>query len=279
VKTVFTLLLLCCFGSVTSRAADPSPEDKAMVAKFEKELAELNTAMAAGKPSLAQYSRRGDLNFFLMKFEEAVADYQKMNDLDPTQEERHWRLGIAYYVSGDLQKSVDLFEKYYKHDNTDRETGLWHFLGNAGLSDIPTAQSKMLKYDKDDRPPFKQLYDFFGGEGGTVQEFFRALYDEGFSTKQDVMFYARLYSGIYEEVSGRPETAEKFIRMAYESPWGRKAIGGPGYMWQIARILATAPKEEEKPAEEKKPDGEKKPEGEGEKKPEAEKKPAAEEKK
>ncbi len=260
-KTAFALLLFsfCCLSGTTSRAVDPSPEDQAMVAKFEKELADLNTAMAAGKPSLAQYARRGDLNFFLMKFEEAVADYQKMNDLDPTQEERNWRLGIAYYISGDFQKSVELFEKYYKHDSTDRETGLWHFLGNAGLTDVPTAQIRMLKFEKDDRPPFKQLYEFFSGQG-TVQEFFRQLYDEGLSTRQDAMFYARLYAGIYEEVSGHSESAEKFIRMAYESPWGRKATGGPGYMWQIARILATAPKEEEKPAEEKKPDGEKKPE-------------------
>lgn len=268
-KTLLSLILLCSF--VVARAQDAAPEDAAMVAAFEKELAELNAAMTAGKPTLAQYSRRGDLNFFLMKFEEAVADYEKMNILDPTQEERHWRLGIAYYIAGDFEKSVKLFEKYFKHDDTDRETGLWHFLANAAMSDIGTAQLKMLKYEKDDRQPFLQLYEFFNGRG-TVMEFFRELYDQGLSTKQDVMFYARLYAGIYEEVSGRSENAAKFIRMAYESPWGRKATGGPGFMWQIARIIATAPAaEEEKPAEpEKKPEGEAKAAAEA--KPEAEKK-------
>ncbi len=265
-KTILSLLLLCCCLAIPARAVPP--EDAAMVAAFEKELAALDAAMT-GKVTLAQCSRRGDLRFFLMKFEEAVADYEKMIELDPTQEDRHWRLGIAYYISGDFEKSVKLFEKYYKHDDTDRETGLWHFLANAGLTDIGTAQLKMLKYDKDDRPPFPQLYEFFNGRG-TPQEFFRELYDEGFSTKQDVMFFGRLYAGIFEEVSGRPETAAKFIRMAYESPWGRKATGGPGFMWQIARIIATAPAEEEKPAEEKKPEGEKKAEAEA--KPEAEKK-------
>lgn len=270
-KRLLSLLLLC--SCLALGAEGVPPEDAAMVAKFEKDLAALNAAMAAGKPALQQYSQRGDLNFFLMKFEEAVADYEKMIELDPTMEDRHWRLGIAYYIAGDFQKSVQIFEKYYKHDDTDRETGLWHFLANAGMSDVATAQLKMLKYSKDDRPPFPQLYEFFNGRG-TVQEFMRELYDEGFSTKPDVMFFARLYAGIYEEVSGRSENAAKFIRMAYESPWGRKATGGPGYMWQIARILATTPAQEEKPEEkkdgEKKPDGEKKAEGDA--KPEAEKK-------
>jgi len=264
VKT-FLSLLCCC---LVLRAAAVPPEDTAMVANFEKELAALNEAMASGKATLGQYSRRGDLNFFLMKFEEAVADYEKMNVLDPTQYAKHWRLGIAYYISGDFEKSVKLFEEYYKHDDTDRETGLWHFLANAALTDIPTAQSKMLKYTKDDRQPFLQIYDFFLGNGGTITEFFRELYDAGLSTKPEAMFYARLYGGIYEEVSGNSENAAKFIRMAYESPWGRKTTGGPHFMWQIARIIATAPTEEAPAEGEKKPEGEK-PAAEGEKKPDA----------
>lgn len=266
-----TFLSLFCFCLVLRAAAVP-PEDAAMVANFEKELAALNEAMAAGKPTIGQYSRRGDLNFFLMKFEEAVADYEKMNVLDPTQYAKHWRLGIAYYISGDFEKSVKLFEEYYKHDDTDRETGLWHFLAVAAMSDIPTAQSKMLKFTKDDRQPFRQIYDFFLGQAGTITEFFRELYDAGLSTKPEVMFYARLYGGIYEEVSGNSENAAKFIRMAYESPWGRKTTGGPHFMWQIARIIATAPTEEAPAEGEKKPEGEKP--AEGEKKPDAAPAPA-----
>jgi tetratricopeptide (TPR) repeat protein len=258
VKTILSLLLLCCCA-LPLLAAEASP-DAAMIAKFEKELADLDATLAGGKGTVAQFSRRGDLRVFLVKFEEAVADYEKMSELDPTQGERHWRLGIAYYLAGEFEKSAKLFEKYYEVDNGDRETGLWHFLATAGLTDLPTAQLKMLHYDKDSRQPFTQLFELFGGRVST-EEFFRGLYDDGLSMKQDAMFYARLYAGIYEEVSEHPEKAAKFLRMAYESPWGRKATGGAGYMWQIARILATAKAEEpatEKPAEEKKPEAEKK---------------------
>ena len=65
-----------------------------MVAGFEAELAKLNADMAAGKPTITQYSRRGDLNFFLMKFEEAVADYEKMAQLPS------FRSGLERLVAG-----------------------------------------------------------------------------------------------------------------------------------------------------------------------------------
>lgn len=252
-KTTLSLLLAFSAVAFPLVAADMAPEDKPMLAKFEKELAALDATLANGSGTVAQFSRRGDLRVFLMKFEDAVADYEKMVELDPTLEAHHWRLGITYYLSGDFEKAAKQFEKFYEVDKSDRETGLWHFLANAGLESIQAAQSKMLRYNEDTRPPFPQLYELFAA-GGETQSFFRDLYDEGMSTKPDVMFYARLYAGIYEEVNGRSEQAAKFIRMAYESAWGRKANGGPGYMWQIARILATAPAEE--PAEKK--DGEKK---------------------
>lgn len=240
-------------------------DDAEMVASFEKELYELDKKMTSEPATAAMYSRRGDLQMFLTKFEPAVLDYEKLNELDPTQEEKNWRLGIAYYLSGDFEKAQKQLEKYYKADGVDRETGLWYFLATSGLDSVVGAQSRMLKYDQPDRPPFPQLYELYGGAVKT-DEFFRGLYDEGLSGKPDVMFYAQLYAGIFEEINERNDAAQRFFRMAYESPWGRKATGGPAYMWQIARILATAPAaaaEEEKKADAgKKAEGGKKEAGE-----------------
>jgi len=254
VKPLLSLLLLLGLSPLFSQAADKSP-DAAMLAGFEKELAALDKVVADGGGTVSQYSRRGDLHVFLVKFEEAVKDYEKVNELDPTQEGKNWRLGIAYYLAGDFDKSIATFEKYYQGDKEDRETGLWHFMAVAGKTSVAEAQIKMLKYNTEAKAPFNTLYDLFQGKYET-QEFFRDLYDRNLSAKQDVMFYARLYAGIFEEVNERPETAAKFIKMAYDSQWGRKASDGPGYMWQIARILATAkeeaPAEGEKKTEEKK---------------------------
>jgi lipoprotein NlpI len=272
IKATLTILLACVFawtgcekkkaargkatpGKQKTAAADYA-SDAQMIASFEKELAALDDAIGKGPATVAQYSRRGDLRMFLGKFEEAVPDYEQMVELDPTQEAKHWRLGIAYYLSGDFEKSAKQFETYYQNDKTDRETGLWHFLAVAGMDSIVGAQSRMLKFEEKDRDPFPQIYELYLGRIN-AEEFFRELYDAGFSTKPDAMFFARLYAGIFEEINGRAEPAAKYLRMAHESPWGRAATGGPGYMWQIARLLATASPAAETPAEEKK-EGEKK---------------------
>lgn len=224
--------------------------DAEMLAAFENEEGAITNAISQGSPTVAQYARRGDLRVFLGKFDDAVTDYEKMVELDPTQDAKHWRLGIAYYLSGDFHKAAKQFEKFHEADNTDRETGLWHFLAVSGIESVKDAQAKMLKYTTNDRDPFPKIYELYNGIV-TVEEFFRDLYDDGSSTKPEVMFYAQLYGGIYEDVNGRQESAAKFFRMAHENSWGRKATGGPGYMWQLARLLATdaaaQPKAEKKP--------------------------------
>jgi len=211
-----------------------------MIAKFERDLKELDAAIQKTPANLTLYSRRGDLYFFLADFDKAVADYKKMIELDPKQDENHWRLGLAYYLAGDFAKAAEQFEKDFKFDDVDRENGLWHMLARAGIDGIGSAQLQMLRYTKPDpREPMNALYDLYGGVIKT-DEFFRGLQQRGFMTNQQVMFYARLYAGIFEDLNGNHEQAKKFLGMAANSEWGRKATGGPSFMWQIARILNDA---------------------------------------
>jgi len=236
-----TLLSLVFWAGVAFAA---SKEDAAMVAKFERDLKELDAAIqkgpTTGPAAVSLYSRRGDLHFFLAQFDEAVGAYRKMIELDPKQEENHWRLGLAYYLAGDFAKSAEQFEKGFKYDDVDRENGLWHFLARAGIDGIGSAQLQMLRYSKPDpREPMNALYDLYGGVIKT-EEFFRGLQQRNLMTNPQVMFYARLYAGIFEDLNGNRDQAKKFLGMAANSDWGRKATGGPGFMWQIARILNEA---------------------------------------
>jgi hypothetical protein len=57
-----------------------------------------------------------------------------------------------------------------------------------------------------------------------------------------VILFARLYAGIFEDRNGNREQAKKSLGVPAKSDWGRKATGGPGFMWQIARILTEAVK-------------------------------------
>jgi tetratricopeptide (TPR) repeat protein len=164
VKTLAALLL---FAVAALAAPDP-----ALKKKLAADLAAAEEAVKKGPPSVALYSRRGDANFFAGKFPEALADYQKMVELDPTQEATHWRLGISYYLNGEFDKGAKLFEEYHKHDDVDRENGIWHYLCRAGIDGVGSAQLQMLRYSKPDRPPMELIYDLLAGIIKT-DEFFR----------------------------------------------------------------------------------------------------------
>jgi tetratricopeptide (TPR) repeat protein len=223
-------------------------DNAAMLAGFKKELAAIDLEISkAAKPTVSMYSRRGDMNFFLSNFDEAVKDYRKMIEIDPAQDGPHWRLGIALYFAGDAENSAKQFEKYHAQDvtGTDRETGIWHFIARAGIDGVSSARLQMLRYSRPDREPFNGLYDLFA-DVWTTEEFFRDLSRRGLTTDNGVMFYAQLYAGINEDLNGRRDAAIRFLGMAASSEWGRKAKGGSGYMWQVARVLLTALEEAKK---------------------------------
>ena len=248
--SLFPVLL---FTTATLHAAD----DAAMLAGFKKELAALDAEIAKGKPKVSHYSRRGDLNLFLSNFDASVNDYKKMIELDPAQDGPHWRLGIALYFAGDAENSAKQFEKYYAQDvtGTDRETGIWHFIARAGIDGVGSARLQMLRYQQPDREPFNGLYDLFGDVWKT-DEFFKDLNRRGLTTDKGVMFYAQLYAGINEDLNGNRDAALRYIRMAAASEWGRKATGGPGYMWQVSRVLQKALEDAQKAEKAEKPEGE-----------------------
>jgi tetratricopeptide (TPR) repeat protein len=89
----------------------------------------LTEALAGAPDAVRLYSQRGDARLFLGQFKEAVADFEKMIELDPQQDAPHWRLGIAYYFAGEFEKSSAQFLKYQTFESGDRENGICQFLG------------------------------------------------------------------------------------------------------------------------------------------------------
>jgi hypothetical protein len=113
-----------------------------------------------------------------------------MIELDPKQDENHWRLGLAYYLAGDFAKSAEQFEKDFKFDDVDRENGLWHMLARAGIDGIGSASASDAPLHKAgstraDECPLRSLRRVI-----KTDEFFRGLQQRGFMTNQQVMFYA-----------------------------------------------------------------------------------------
>lgn len=234
----------------SKNAASKTTDDKAAAAadaeilamnqelttELEGQLKALPAIVDTDADAVGKYSRRGDLHMFLGRFAEAEADYKKMSALKPDLDASHWRLGIAMYLAGHPEDAVAQFDKYHSFDNVDRENGIWRYLSHRAAFGKVKAREQLLKYEKDDRPPFREVYQLFEGTM-TADQVLRSISpDLPESSRQSRLFYAQLYVGLNDAVDDKPESALKALREAVKNDWPREAGFGPDYMWHVGRL-------------------------------------------
>ena len=233
---VIAIALLFCARPAFAVADDvdpiPAEQRAAMKAQFERELASCDAGLVKDPKTVALYSERGNAHLFLGQPREAVSDFEKMIALDASQDAQNWRLGIAYYLAGDYAKSARQFEKYHAYDGHDRENGIWKFLAQAKADGLEKARGEMLKYEQFDREPFPALYEMFAGKK-TVDDVLAEIEKKELGGDERVLFYARYYGALDEELLGHHDKALTLLRQAVASPKARQ-LGG--YMWQVARL-------------------------------------------
>ena len=210
--------------------------NKELTAELEGQLKALPAIVDTDADAVGKYSRRGDLHMFLGKFAEAETDYKKMSELKPDLDASHWRLGIAMYLAGHPEDAAAQFDKYHSFDNVDRENGIWRYLSHRAAFGKEKAREQLLKYEKDDRPPFREVYQLFEGTltGDQVLQSISPELPE--SSRQSRLFYAQLYVGLNDAVEDKPEAAIKALREAVKNEWPREAGFGPDYMWHVGRL-------------------------------------------
>ncbi len=212
----------------TSTETKRLSEIKNLTSKIEGDLKNVNL-----------YSRRGDAYFNSGQFENAVSDYSKMVELDSQTDTSHWRRGIAYFYTEEFDKAAAQFDRYHSFDNVDRENGIWRYLSHYKSKGKEAARKELLKYDKDDREPFGDVYQLFAGTMTAEQILSKIKTAEiSNSEREKRYFYALLYVGLNDAVEGRAKTAEKYLTQAAENTWAPKAGYGPHYMWEVARLHA-----------------------------------------
>lgn len=241
------------FVSSNISIADDHPLSEArraeMQAGWERKVRELSEAIADRPDEVSLYSRRGDALFFLGRFEDAVADYEKMVEIDSSLDASHWRRGIAYFYAGEFEKAAGQFERYHLFDNVDRENGIWRYLSQFKAEGRERARDGLLLYEKDDRPPFPDVYRLFAGDIEPA-EILQRIEDADISDDQREtrLFYAELYIGMNHAVEGEQEAAVEHLRKAVANEWAPTAGGGPTYMWQVGRLqyeLLTSPPDDD----------------------------------
>ncbi len=239
-RPLLSLLLAALLSLASSaRAADDYPARReAMLAEFTTQIATLGKALERSPNSMAVLSRRGDYHLFLGHFKEAVADFEQMISIDPAQDPGHWRLGIAYYFTKQYEKSSQQFAKYHAFDGRDRENGVWKFLADARQSGVETARRQMLAYEQFDREPFPSLYEMFAGQK-TGAEVLAEVQSKGLAEDPLVRFFAAYYVGLNAALNGDITSAKEQLGQAVATFAPTLGVGGgPGYMWQVARLHA-----------------------------------------
>ncbi len=228
--------LICLFwtaGCLASLAAEPEwPAWRAeLIQKLTGQLKDVNEKVEKTPTEPAHLSRRGDLCLFLGAFPEAVADFEKMIELDPSLDAPHWRLGIAYYFAGQFAKSAKQFEKYHAYDGHDRENGIWKFLAQEKVDGIAKARAEMLTYTEFDREPFPALYEMYAGKR-TPEEVFAEIEKKKLTEDKQVMFFGNYYVGLYELMAGHRQRALELLRKAVDVRPEPETV----YMWNVARL-------------------------------------------
>ena len=229
-----------CFGIMAfvqvAQSQEPVPKDelKMIQARYTAQENAASARLKRNPEDVSAYSARGDARLFLGNFEGSRKDYERMIQLNPKLDVSHWRLGIAYFYLKDYDKAARQFKIYHNYDQVDRENGIWRFMSQYKASGLAVARKGLLKYEKDDRPPYPWLYDVFAGKI-QPEEVFSKIEEEAFDDryKTRVLFHAYLYVGIYLELTEDSKKALPYLRKAAANAYGRTT--GP-YMWQVARI-------------------------------------------
>jgi lipoprotein NlpI len=251
IRTVLAVLL--CAAGVPA-AGDDSPEQAQrppmpypvpaerlaeINASLNRYLKELSQAIAADPQDPELYSRRGAVRYFLGRFAEAVADFDREVELDPERLAFHWRRGMALYYTGQYEESAAQFAGYHSRDPAhDRESGLWHFLANAERLGVDEARGRMLAYtDPDERPVMNDIYALYAGKktaGDVLQSIETSQQDD--PSRQLGRFYAHLYIGWLAVAEDDLKHAREHLHAALADERAQNAGGGPGYMWHAARV-------------------------------------------
>jgi lipoprotein NlpI len=205
----------------------------AVAGDHQKAIADLDRLIELDPNRADAYDQRGAQQFMLGNIEESILDFDRYLRLKPDQEPWHWQRGISYYYAGQFDKGRKQFEGYQTVDDNDVENAVWRALCMARASDLATAQRDMLKVKHDPRVPMTEIYALFAGRA--KPEDVLAAAQAGSPKPDDLnsrLFYAHLYLGLYYEAAGDAALARQHLTKAADE----HKIGH--YMWHVADVHA-----------------------------------------
>jgi lipoprotein NlpI len=157
---------------------------------------------------------------------EAVAGFDRVVRLEPSEAPHLWQRGIALYYVGRYADCRAQFESHRTVNPADVENAAWHFLCVARAENPEKAKAALLPVGPDPRPVMPAVYRMFRGEVTPEQVLAAA------GEPRESQFYAHLYVGLYCEALGKPDCALQHLSAAAHGRY--RAVGG--YMHMVAGV-------------------------------------------
>ena len=198
------------------------------------------TAVQAGDALLRQYPKQasakrlaGDIFLRAGKIKDAVRQFDRYLEMNPSAEPELWQRGIALYFVGEYEKAAEQFEKHREVNENDVENATWHFLCIAKLKSFEDAEEALLPAPGDSRVPMEAVYKLFEGDDPElVTKAIEALPVES-KEREEAAFYGDLYRGMYADAKGERQRASRYMERAV-------ARAPSHYMGDVAKLYAAA---------------------------------------
>jgi lipoprotein NlpI len=224
-------------AAVEANPRDPDRWQKraqlyAATGQHEAAIADYNRLIELDAKRATAYDQRGSEHFKAGHIAESIEDFDRFLKLRPNEEPAHWRRGISYYYAGRYDDGRRQFEGYQTVDDNDVENVVWRYLCMARAVGPDAARGDLLPVKADPRPGMMKIYDLYRGRARPHEVL--ATAESGSPTPEQLnerRFYAHLYLGLYYESIGDAAAAKKHIGEAVTHKIGH-------YMWNVADVHA-----------------------------------------
>lgn len=180
------------------------------------------------------YQLRGVEHFKLGHFKESIADFDKFIELAPDQQPHHWQRGISCYYAARYEDGRKQFELHQTVNSNDVENAVWHYICVARAGGVDKARASLIPIKDDRRVPMMKIHELFAGKV-KPEDVLAAARDDNSSppsARAQQLFYAHLYLGLYYEAHENQKLAREHIIKAAED------YKQDHYMGDVARVHA-----------------------------------------